>query len=170
MLINVGLANNMQFPILNSLPLFSSMFEQNAWETINFFLNKTLISIGQFDLRSGLYLWTLELDFNSLVIYALISGIGTWLFSHAATVKYSSGSIYRWSIVGLFILIFSRTYVTVLAHCAGPTWAGFVILYALGAENLNLTSTWQWFIAAFGFVPILIAVRKTLSGSSSNIV
>ncbi len=170
MLANTGLVNNIQFPILHSLPLFSSMFEQSARKTNSLFSNKTLIAIGQFDPRSGLYLWTLELDFNSLVIYGLISGIGVWLFSHAAAVKYSSGSIYRWSIAGLFILIFSRTYITVLAHCAGPTWIGFVALYGLGAEDLDITSTWQWFIAAFGFLPILIAVRKTLSESSSTII
>lgn len=170
MLANVGLVNNVHFPVLNSLPLFTTMFEQNAWETVYIFSNKSLISIGQFDDRSGLYLWTLELDVNTLLTYALVCGVGTWLFRHAATTpRYASGSIYKWSIAGFLILIFSRTYVTVLGHCAGPTWVGYVALFGLGAEQLEIISTWQWFIAALGVTLILIAVRKTISSSSSNI-
>jgi len=163
MVLNVGLANNINFPILNTLPIFSVMFEQNAWETLIIFSNKTLISIGQFDPRSGLYLWTLELNFNSLLAYFIAAIIATPLLRAASIDRAGNQSTLAWALTGLLMLVFSRTYVTVLEHCAGPTWIGYVSLYALGAENLQLTSTWQWAFTVTAGLLISVAIIKTYS-------
>ena len=162
MIANVGLVNNVNSPIINSISIFPIMFEQNAWETIFIFSNKTLISFGQFDPRSGLYLWTLELDFNTLLVYAIASIISTPLLLAA-----SASQTKVWTLAGLLMLVFSRTYVTVLAHCAGPTWVGYVVLYGLGADELELTSRWQWVIAIIGCVFVIVAIKKAgLSNTS----
>ena len=166
MIANVGLVNNVNSPIINSISIFPIMFEQNAWETIFIFSNKTLISFGQFDPRSGLYLWTLEMDFNSLLTYAIVAIIGTLLLHTASTSRTKNRSTTIWALAGLLILVFSRTYITVLAHCAGPTWVGYVVLYALGADELELTSTWQWVFAIAGCVLIFVAIKK--AGSSKK--
>jgi len=171
MIANVGLANNLHFPILDTLSLFAAMYEQNAWETLYIFSNKSLFAIGEFDNRSGLYLWTLELDFITLLTYALACGIAKFVFHQAAisTTGYTSSPAYKWSLVGLIILILSKTYITVLGHCAGPTWIGYVALYGLGVEELELTPLWQWLSATFGLLLILNSSRKAVSNSRSDI-
>ena len=168
MIANVGLVNNVNSPIINSLSIFPIMFEQNAWETIFIFSNKTLISFGQFDPRSGLYLWTLEMDFNTLLAYAAVAIISTPLLHAASASQTNSRSTTAWILTGLLILIFTRTYVTVLAHCAGPTWIGYVVLYGLGADELEITSMWQWLLAIAGCILIFVAIKKAGSSDKSE--
>lgn len=168
MIANVGLVNNVNAPVINSLSIFPIMFEQNAWETIFIFSNKTLISFGQFDPRSGLYLWTLEMDFNTLLAYAAVAIISTPLLHAVSASQTNSRSTTAWILTGLLILIFTRTYVTVLAHCAGPTWIGYVVLYGLGADELELTSMWQWLLAITGCILIFVAIKKAGSSNKSE--
>ena len=168
MIANVGLVNNVNSPIINSLSIFPIMFEQNAWETIFIFSNKTLISFGQFDPRSGLYLWTLEMDFNTLLAYAAVAIISTPLLHAASASQTNSRSTTAWILTGLLILIFTRTYVTVLAHCAGPTWIGYVVLYGLGTDELEITSMWQWLLAIAGCILIFVAIKKAGSSNKSE--
>ena len=168
MIANVGLVNNINAPIINSLSIFPIMFEQNAWETIFIFSNKTLVSFGQFDPRSGLYLWTLEMDFNTLLAYAAVAIISTPLLHAASASQTNSRSTTAWILTGLLILIFTRTYVTVLAHCAGPTWIGYVVLYGLGTDELEITSMWQWLLAIAGCILIFVAIKKAGSSNKSE--
>ena len=168
MIANVGLVNNVNAPVINSLSIFPIMFEQNAWETIFIFSNKTLISFGQFDPRSGLYLWTLEMDFNTLLAYAAVAIISTPLLHAVSASQTNSRSTTAWILTGLLILIFTRTYVTVLAHCAGPTGIGYVVLYGLGADELELTSMWQWLLAITGCILIFVAIKKAGSSNKSE--
>lgn len=168
MIANVGLVNNVNSPVINSISIFPIMFEQNAWETIFIFSNKTLLSFGQFDPRSGLYLWTLEMDFNTLLAYAAVAIISTPLLHAASASQTNNRSTTAWILTGLLILIFTRTYVTVLAHCAGPTWIGYVVLYGLGADELELTSMWQWLLAIAGCILIFVAIKKAGSSKQSE--
>ena len=168
MIANVGLVNNVNSPIINSLSIFPIMFEQNAWETIFIFSNKTLISFGQFDPRSGLYLWTLEMDFNTLLAYAAVAIISTPLLHAASASQTNNRTTTAWILTGLLILIFTRTYVTVLAHCAGPTWIGYVVLYGLGTDELEITSMWQWLLAIAGCILIFVAIKKAGSSNKSE--
>jgi hypothetical protein len=155
MIANVGLVNNVNAPIINSLSIFPIMFEQN-------------VSFGQFDPRSGLYLWTLEMDFNTLLAYAAVAIISTPLLHAASASQTNNRSTTAWILTGLLILIFTRTYVTVLAHCAGPTWIGYVVLYGLGADELELTSMWQWLLAIAGCILIFVAIKKAGSSKQSE--
>lgn len=157
---NFGFFNNLHFPILDIAPLFPTMWEQSPWQTILIFSNKSIFSLGQADMRSGLYLWTLEFDLNSLAVYFLAAGLAAWLFMKLPNNHAENRAIHKWTIVSLCLLLFSRTYITVLAHCAGPTWIGYVSLYALGMDEVELTSLWQWLMALVAISVLLIPLRK----------
>ena len=164
---NLGMFNNLQFPITDMLPLLSEMFSQSPWQTLVIFSNKTIIAIGQADMRSGLYLWTLELDLNTILTYTLVAGLAARIF-YILPHKYSENrSIHLWTYLALGLLIISRTYVTVLAHCAGPTWIGYVALYGTGLEEITLTSAWQWIIAIIACLITAMLFKKTSKPSQT---
>jgi len=55
---------------------------------------------------------------------------------------------------------------SVVDHCAGPTWAGFVALYGIGASEFQLYPAYQ-IIAAVSGVALLV-LSALIDRTSSN--
>lgn len=148
--LNREMVNNLLFPISQYLPMLSIIWQDNAWAAMQILAGKSLLAVGHHDARSGLYLWTLEFDILSLLLHLLGAIIIAKMIALPAR-------LLGWVIAGVALMVFSHTYVTVLGHCAGPTWAGFVALYGLGVEEFPLNSTWQWLFFIAGVVLVVMA-------------
>jgi hypothetical protein len=51
-----------------------------------------------------------------------------------------------------FMISFSVSYMTVLEHCSGATWVGFVTLYGLGINEFDLYPVYQFIFAIIGIL------------------
>lgn len=152
-LLNREIPNNLLAPITQYLPMFSIIWDDNPWAALEVLADKSLLAVGHFDQRSGLYLWTLEFDTLSLLLHIA----GAFIIARFITL---SGAARILVLTGVGLLLLSHTYVTVMAHCAGPTWAGFVALYGLGVEKFPVNSIWQW-AAAMGGIGLLASALKS---------
>lgn len=139
MLGNLSLVNNVFFPIGQYLSMAGMMWDESVLGTLQFLSHKSLFALAHTDSRTGLHIWTVEFDFITLAVYAAVVGI--YLYWAKEQQRFFSARSQRgaWLIVALLCLVFASTYVTSIAHCAGPTWAGFVLLYGLGFEELDQT-------------------------------
>lgn len=154
--LNREMVNNLLFPVAQYLPMLSIIWQDNAWAAMQILVGKSLLAIGHYDARSGLYLWTLEFDALSLLLHLLGAIVIAKMIALPAR-------LLAWVIAGVALVVFSHTYVTVLAHCAGPTWAGFVALYGLGVEKFPVNSTWQWLFFIAGVVLVVMARWRATS-------
>ena len=154
--LNREMVNNLLFPVAQYLPMLSIIWHDNAWAAMQILVGKSLLAIGHYDARSGLYLWTLEFDALSLLLHLL----GAIVIAKSIALP---GRLLRWVIAGIALVVFSHTYVTAIAHCAGPTWAGFVALYGLGVEEFPVNSMWQWLFFATGATLVIIARWRAVS-------
>lgn len=142
-ILNLSVVNNLLFPISQYLPMFEILWRENPTAALGILSDKSVFAIGHFDHDSGLYLWTLEIDSLTLLIFAGVSA--------AAAMEWRRNRFTRpvlW--LALALILFSRAYGAVLAHCAGPTWLGFVSLYALGVDKFPVNPFWQWLFAGAG--------------------
>ncbi len=142
-ILNLAMVNNILFPIAQYLPMFEILWRDNPTAAIGILVDKSVVAIGNADYSSGLYLWTLEFDTLSLFVFAAVSIAAALEWRHRRFAR-------PWVFVGLALILFARTYGAVLAHCAGPTWLGFVTLYALGVDKFPVNSGWQWLVAIAG--------------------
>lgn len=142
-LLNREIPNNLLLPITQYLPMFSIIWTDNPWAAFQVLADKSLLAIGSFDERSGLYLWTIEFDAVSLLLHI----IGAFIIARFIAQSRVTRAM---ALTGVGLLLLSHTYVTVMAHCAGPTWAGFVALYGLGVEKFPVNAMWQWAAAVSG--------------------
>lgn len=154
--LNRAMVNNLLFPVTQYLPMLSIIWEDNAWAATQILAGKSLFAVGHHDARSGLYLWTLEFNTLSLLLHLLGAIFIAKLMALPAR-------LLGWVTAGVALIVFSHTYVTVLAHCAGPTWAGFVALYGLGVEKFPVNSTWQWLFFIAGVALISMARWRAVS-------
>jgi hypothetical protein len=150
--LNREMVNNLLFPISQYLPMFSVIWKDNPWAALQIVADKSVLAVGSYDAQSGLYLWTLEFDALSLLLHLL----GAMAIANMIARPIQ---ILGWAIAGAVLVALSHTYVTVMAHCAGPTWAGFVSLYGLGVDKFPVNSTWQWLLFVAG-VALLITARR----------
>ena len=155
-ILNREMVNNLLFPISQYLSMFSIIWKDNPWAALQILADKSVLALGSYDAQSGLYLWTLEFDALSLLLHMA----GAILI---ATMLARPRHIFGSAVAGVALVMLSHTYVTVMAHCAGPTWAGFVALYGLGVEKFPVNSTWQWLFFAAGSAVIFIARRLAVS-------
>ena len=155
-MLNRAMVNNLLFPVAQYLPMLSIIWQDNAWAAIQILVGKSLLAVGHYDARSGLYLWTLEFNALSLVLHLL----GAIVIAKSIALP---GRLLRWVIAGIALVVFSHTYVTAIAHCAGPTWAGFVALYGFGVEEFPVNSMWQWLFFATGATLVIIARWRAVS-------
>ena len=151
--LNREVPNNLLLPITQYLPMFSVIWKDNPWAALQVIADKSVLAIGHFDERSGLYLWTLELD---AVAIALHIGVALLLSRFVALPRPSLALL----LGGVALVLLSHSYVTVMAHCAGPTWAVFVSLYGLGVEKMPVNTLWQWGTALSGSMFIAAALWR----------
>jgi len=154
--LNREMVNNLLFPISQYVPMFSVIWKDNPWAALQIIADKSVLAVGHYDAHSSLYLWTLEFDALSLLLH-LLGAI--MIAKMLALSRYILGL----AITGAALIVVSHTYVTVMAHCAGPTWVGFVALYGLGVEKFPVNSTWQWLFFAAGAALVVIARWRAVS-------
>jgi hypothetical protein len=141
--LNLAVVNNVLFPITQYVPMFEILWRDNPSAALGILADKSLLAIGHFDFDSGLYLWTLEFDTLTLLVFSAVA--------LAAAFEWRRNRLARkWVWAALALIVFSRAYGQVLAHCAGSTWLGFVSLYALGVDKFPVNAVWQWLFALLG--------------------
>lgn len=154
--LNREMVNNLLFPISQYIPMFSVIWKDNPWAAVQIIADKSVLAVGHYDAQSGLYLWTLEFDALALLLHLLGALVIAKMIARPLR-------IVGWATAGAALVVLSHTYVTVMAHCAGPTWAGFVTLYGLGVEKFPVNPFWQWLFFALGVALVFIARRLAVS-------
>jgi hypothetical protein len=161
-LLNREPVNNVLFPIAQYVPMFEILWRDNPSAAIGVIADKSVLAFGHFDARSGLYLWTLEFDALSLLVYLVVAFLVVLTWKRARTHGIGRGQS-ALALAGLGMILLARTYATVAAHCAGSTWVGFVSLYALGVEKFPVNPLWQWLFAGAGIGLIAVSLFVTRS-------
>lgn len=145
--------NHALTPVLQYLGLFKITFAEQPLFSLHFLATKSIFVLSNFDPRSSLNLWTLEYDFYTLLVYFAVSLLLGRIL--AARINDSSTmpimAIISFTI-SAFFLSFSISYMTVLEHCSGATWVGFVTLYGLGLDEFELYPIYQIICAAIGIL------------------
>lgn len=160
MLFNGKWLNHMLTPIFQYVGMFKLIWPEQPFGAIQFLATKSLFAFAHQDPRSGLNLWTLEYDSITLLIYLTASVLAGWAISkylaaNTPTVKPSKTYFpLVASLTGIILLTFSVSYMTVIEHCSGATWAGFVMLYGLGFDELELYYAYQVVSALIGILAI----------------
>ncbi|WP_455201765.1 hypothetical protein [Kaarinaea lacus] len=119
--------------------------------SLHFLATKSLFAFAHQDPRSGLNLWTLEYDTYTLLIYLGVSAILGWTIStyRNQAISIPSGPLYTVFAGGVFVAL-SMSYMTVIDHCSGATWVGFVAMYGMGFDEFELYPVYQIICAAIG--------------------
>lgn len=152
-ILNLAIVNNILFPISQYVPMFQILWHDNPSAAVAILSDKSLLAVGHFDFESGLYLWTLEFDGLSLLVLAAMALLGS--------MEWRLNRLTRKPVwIALVLIVFARLYGQVLAHCAGPTWLGFVSLYAMGVDKFPVNSSWQWMFALTGIGLLFWQLRK----------
>lgn len=147
-------------PVLQYGSLFSVLWQDNPLGASQFIATKSVFSIAHQDPRSGLNLWTYEVDSISLLIYIACA----WFFTLSLRRYLISKEDVRQkrafylATAACITLCFSFTYMTAIEHCAGPTWIGFVALYGSGFDEFQLHPAYQTGLMIFGLLLIATAV------------
>jgi hypothetical protein len=155
-LLNKGNLNHVLTPIFQYFGIFRLIFPDQPIGALQFILSKSLVAFAHKDPRSALNLWTYEFDGITVLVYLLSSltlGYCFALYLRSEN-RGSFGPLFT-SIAGAVLLLFSVSYMTVIEHCSGATWAGFVALYGLGFDELALFPAYQWLNGGLGTVLLI---------------
>lgn len=157
---NGNMLNHVLTPIFQYIGVFKLTWPEQPLGSLHFLATKSILVLSHYDDRSALNLWTLEYDFYTLTVYLAVSlGLGRVLANHrrdSAKVPFRTVIVLYFS---AFLISFSMSYMTVLEHCSGATWAGFVTLYGLGLSEFQLYPIYQIIcilIGILGFAGSLI--------------
>ena len=179
MLLNLSVVNTIYQPILQYMSLFTVLWQEDPMGSLQFISSKSIFSFAHNDPRSGLDLWTFEIDSITLIAYAICS-----LFFAKIAFRYlqksqpeaSQSSLLtarknlKLALFGGLVMCFSFTYMTAIEHCAGPTWVGFVILYGLGFEGFQLSPIYQWAGGVIGITCMGIALFNRSPNNPNSIL
>ena len=151
-LLNTSMVNYAMAPIFQYLDIFKLIWPERPFGSLQFLATKSLFALAHKDPRGGLHLWTLEYDTISIVTQLALSlllakFIQTYLKQNAPP-KLALVS----AIGGIALLFLTFTYTTVIEHCSGATWAGYVMLYGLGMDEADLTPLIHGLSAFSGFL------------------
>ncbi len=161
-LFNDGLPNHLLTPFRQYTPLLGIIWDENPFTALQIFATKSLLAITHLDARSGLNVWTYELDSITSMVYlacAAVIALGLKQWARPAAVHSPLALASLWS--GAVLLATSVTYMSSIDHCSGPTWVGFVTLYGLGMEQSNIYLWWQIACAALGVALLGTAATVT---------
>jgi hypothetical protein len=156
MALNGKLVNHTLAPVFQFLGIFQIIWPEHPLDSLHFLATKSLFAFSHYDPRSGLNLWTLEYDSYTLLVYASLSVLMGWVI---ATYRQQAISIpYGPAItcgLGVLLAALSISYMTVIDHCSGATWVGFVALYGMGFDEFELYPVYQIICAALGTAGII---------------
>ena len=166
MLANGSLVNHVLTPVFQYFEVFKLTWPEQPLGSLHFLATKSIIVFSNFDPRSSLNLWTLEYDFYTLLVYVLVSLIlGRILANYRVdSINMPGKGVMAYSLSAFFLSV-SISYMTVLEHCSGATWVGFVSLYGLGLNEFELYPIYQIIcvlIGILGFIgtTIWLGIRK----------
>ncbi len=154
-LLNGKLVNHILLPVFQFLGIFQIIWPEQPLDSLHFLATKSLFAFAHKDPRSGLNLWTLEYDSYTLLIYIVLSALMGWVIStyRQQAISIPIGPAITIAI-GLFFVALSVSYMTVIEHCSGATWVGFVGLYGMGFDEFELYPAYQIICAALGIAAV----------------
>ncbi len=149
MLLNGGWVNHVLSPVGSYVPMFQLIWTEQPLAALQMILSKSVIAFAHRDMQAGLNVWTLEYDTLTLGVYLVAALLGGRLLLPLARDGKSGGGMVP-GLAGVAGLVLAFTYMTSIEHCAGATWAGFVLAYGLGADDFELSWWWQGMLASAG--------------------
>jgi len=171
MLLNLNFVNHTLTPVFQYLGLFKLTWPEQPLGSLHFLATKSILVFSHYDARSALNLWTLEYDFYTLVVYIVVSlSLGRIMANQRNSSSKLPRNILLSFVVAGFLVSFSMSYMTVLEHCSGATWVGFVTLYGIGLNEFQLFPIYQVIcalIGILGFISLLMRVSAIKSRSFS---
>jgi hypothetical protein len=142
MLLNEGGLNHALTPVVPFLGMFQLIWPEHPLGALGFLLTKSVFALAHNDPRSGLNLWTLEYDTVTLVVYVVTALVAGRLAARAL-----AGGGHRKELAAVLLgataIALAVTYMSVIEHCSGPTWVGFVSLYGMGVDGFTIYPYWQ---------------------------
>lgn len=157
--VNGKMVNHALTPIFQYFGIFKLTWPEQPLGSLHFLATKSILVLSHFDPRSALNLWTLEYDFYTLVIYIAISLIlGRLAGFYLLDKTLMPAKVLAAFAASAFFISFSISYMTVLEHCSGATWVGFVALYGLGLNEFELYPIYQIICAIIGISGFAAAV------------
>ncbi|HEC19525.1 MAG TPA: hypothetical protein ENI97_09285 [Gammaproteobacteria bacterium] len=157
-LLNGGMVNHLLFPLGAELDMFRLIWPQQPMVALELLVTNSLFVFAHQDPRSGLKLWTLDYDAITLAVYLLAALLGGRLIDCARQHQNHRGL--SSGLLGMSLLVLAFTYMTAIAHCAGPTWVGFVALYGLGFSGFEFYPYYQAVVATAGLGLLLWGLRR----------
>lgn len=151
MLLNGKIVNHSLTPVFQYTGMFSLLWPEHPLGSLHFLATKSVFAFAHNDPRSGLNLWTLEYDSYTLLAFVVLSLILGWIVtsSRQQATSVPAGALVS-SITGIVLLAISISYMSVIDHCSGPTWVGFVALYGMGFDEFQLYPAYQFVCAGIG--------------------
>ncbi len=151
MLLNARAVNHALTPIFLYLGIFQIIWPEKPLSSLHFLATKSVFAFAHKDPRSGLNLWTLEYDTYTLLTYVAVSVILGWAITSFRNQAISVPFAPLGTVISSGILIsFSASYMTVIEHCSGATWMGYVALYGMGFDEFELFPAYQIICAILG--------------------
>jgi len=153
MVLNGTMVNHGLTPIFQFLGIFQIIWPEQPMSSLNFLATKSLFAFAHQDPRSGLNLWTLEYDTYTLLTYVIVAAILGWVVTtyRNQAISVPLGPILTIFAGGVFVAV-SMSYMTVIDHCSGATWVGFVALYGMGFDEFELYPVYQIICASLGIL------------------
>ena len=154
-ILNTGYFNRLVIFIGNYIPMIKLLWQDSLTNAIQFASTKSLFAVAYLGPRSQLNLWTYEFDTISLAVYVISSMYLARTFK-THTISSASNPL-ALKIIGSVLILLSVSYMSVIQHCAGPTWVGFVAAYGFGFEGFDHLGIWQILFAICGIALILFS-------------
>ena len=151
--INGKMPNHALTPVFQFFGLFKIIWPEQPLGSLHFMATKSIFVLAHVDERSALKLWTLEYDFYTLLVYVVVSlGLGRLIANYQNNEAGMPVKPLLLFFMSGAIISFSISYMTVLEHCSGATWVGFVTLYGLGINEFDLYPVYQIIFAIIGIL------------------
>ena len=170
MMLNGKWLNHALTPVFQYLGMFKLIWPEQPLGAIQFITTKSLFAFAHQDPRSGLNLWTLEYDSITTIIYVLVSAMLGWITVKVLTAvdPRTPKTALTLGVLGAIFLSFSVSYITVIDHCSGATWAGFVMMYGMGFDEFQLYPAYQFISAIIGILGLAVGLMLIKSRGTTG--
>lgn len=153
MLLNGSVVNHTLAPVFQFLGIFQLIWPDQPVQSLQFLATKSLFAFAHQDPRSGLNLWTLEYDTYTLAVFLVVSlSVGWTVRQYRQQRRVTPLPAVLLCAAGGALISLAVSYMSVIDHCSGATWVGFVALYGLGFDEFELYPSYQIICSAAGIV------------------
>jgi hypothetical protein len=151
--------NHVTSPLIEFIPTFVITWSDNWYPSLKILLSHSFMVIGYHDAHSDLNIWTIAYYPVTLFVYALGATLaGICLVSQQCQRQKLQ------ILPALLMTAFSVTYISMIEHCAGPTWILEVLFldkssvffdpkiywYLLTSSSKVWINAVQWLLALMG--------------------